>query len=372
MKITDVKTASVQANYLWTFVRVYTDEGITGLGECYWGAGLPQIIEALKRFLVGENPLDVNRLHTKMMRGMALQGSIAGNVVTAISGVEIALWDLAGKALGVPVYRLLGGKYRDHIRLYCDAHIGKNDGPGEWAKRAREIVDAGFISLKFDLDPTFEIDRYNRCLHPKEIRQKAECVQAARKEIGPDVELGMDFHYNYNTSDAIQLANALEEFNLAYVEDPIPPENLDAMAEVTRSIKAPTLTGENLFTLHAFRSLFEKQATRIAAPDAPKVGGLAEAKKIADLADVHYIPLSPHNLSSPIGTLAACHFCASIPNFLSLEYHWIRFPHWEDIALGCPTVEKGHIQVPEAPGLGIELNEEVARKYLVPGTGFFE
>lgn len=372
MKITDVRAAQVQANYTWTFVRVYTDEGVTGLGECYWGAGLPQIIQALKGLIVGRDPLDVNRLWTIMMRGMSGQGSIAGNVVTAISGVEIALWDLAGKALGVPVYRLLGGKYRDRIRIYCDSHAGEKDEPQAWAKRAREVLESGFTALKFDLDPSCTTDKHSRCLPPREIREKAELVRAVRQEVGPDVELGMDFHWNYNTSDAIQLSRALEEFNLAFIEDPIPPENLDAMAEVTRSINTPTLTGENIYTLHAFRTLLEKQATRIAAPDVPKVGGLAETKRIADLADLYYIPLAPHNISSPIGTIAACHVCAAIPNFLLLEFHGIDVPWWDDVALGGPFIKEGYVQVPDAPGLGVELNEEFARKHVLAATGFFE
>ena len=144
------------------------------------------------------------------------------------------------------------------------------------------------------------------------------------------------------------------------------------MAEVTHCIKTPTLTGENIYTLHAFRTLLEKQGTRIAAPDVPKVGGLAETKRIAELADLYYIPLAPHNISSPIGTMAACHVCAAIPNFLLLEFHGIDVPWWEEIALGGPMIRDGYIQVSEAPGLGVELSEDFAREHLLSGTGFFE
>lgn len=372
MKIADVKTAVIRGNFEWILVRVYTNDGIIGLGEAYWGAGVKDIIHNMKSMLLGQNPMNVDVLHQRMMRGMSGAGSIAGATVTAISGVELALWDIAGKALDTPVYNLLGGKYRDKIRIYADC--GGSPDPEACVEKAKEVKAMGYTALKFDTHvlPFIQRDPYNRCLSVKDIHHIAETVGAIRGAVDDDTDLCLDCHWQYSTKDAIRLARALEEYDLLWLEDPIPPENVDALAKVTRSTKTPICTGENLYTKHGFRELIQKQATDIVAPDVPKVGGLLESKRIADMADTYYIPMAPHNVSGPIGTMAAAHVCASIPNFLVMEFHSLEVPWWNDLARGeGPIIKDGYIAIPDKPGIGIELNEEVAIQHLKEGETFF-
>ena len=373
MKITDVKTAVIKGNFEWTLVRIYTDEGIAGIGEAYWGAGVKEIIHHLRGMLAGQDPLNVDCLFHRMMRGMSGAGSIAGATVTAISGVEIALWDVAGKALNVPVYNLLGGKFRDRIRIYADC--GGSADPKACADRAQEAKAMGYTVLKFDtcVPADYRSDAHNRCLSVEAVRHIVETMEALRQAVGEDIDLCLDCHWQYSTKDAIRLANALEEYNLLWLEDPTPPENIDALAKVAASTNTPICTGENLYTKHGFRDLIEKQAADIVAPDISKVGGLLESKRIADMADTYYIPIAPHNVSSPIGTIAAAHMCASIPNFLVMEFHSMEIPWWDDLVEGDgPVIREGYITVPDRPGIGVELYEEVARRHLKEGETFFE
>jgi L-alanine-DL-glutamate epimerase-like enolase superfamily enzyme len=375
MKITDVKTTVIKGNFEWTLVLVYTDEGITGLGEAYWGAGVKETILHMKDMLVGQDPTDVERIYQDMYRAFLACGSTGGIAVTAISGIEIALWDIAGKVLNAPVYKLLGGKFRDKIRVYADCGSDPARRPEAYARKALGVRDRGYTAMKFDIDGAFpelpQRDRYNRCLSAAEVERMAGLVKAVREAVGNEVDLAIDLHWSYNTVDAIKIAHRLEECNLMWLEDPIPPENVDALAKVTAATKTPICTGENLYTKHGFREVIRKQAADILEPDIPKVGGLAETKKIADMAESYYIPVAPHNVSSPVGTIAAAHVCASIPNFLALEFHSADVPWWNDlIKTGKPIIDEGYIQVPDKPGLGVELNEEVIIKHLKKGETF--
>ncbi|MGH2560522.1 MAG: mandelate racemase/muconate lactonizing enzyme family protein, partial [Thermomicrobiales bacterium] len=188
----------------------------------------------------------------------------------------------------------------------------------------------------------------------------------------PDVMLGMDAHWKYAVNDAIRLAQALEPYNLLWLEDAVPPENIDAQAGVTRNTRTPTCTGENLYRKHGYRELIEKQAVRIIAPDIPKMGGLLEAKKVADHADTYYIPIAPHNVASPVGTVAGAHVCAAMSNFLVMEFHAADVEWWDDLVEGEPTIQDGFIHLrDDVAGHGLTLNEDVARAYLKPGYGFF-
>jgi len=377
MKITDLKTAEVAGHGYSLFVKVFTDEGLVGLGECiHGGAGAAALVAGMKPLLLGENPLDVDRLFEKMRRAHLFDGALAGNVVTALTGIEIALWDLAGKALGVPVYRLLGGKFRDRIRLYADCHAGGDDSPAANAAKAQEVVALGFTALKFDIDDLnhpAKHDPWNHTLSPGELSAMVEKVAAIREAVGPSIDLAIDMHGRYDTHSAVRVAQALEPYHLLWLEEPVPPENVDALREVKRSTATPICAGENLYLRFGFRELLEKQAVDIIMPDLPKCGGLSEGRKIANLAELYYIPMAPHNVSSPIGTMASCHVCASIPNFLVLEWHWLNRPHWDALVLSDrPVIKNGFIALPDTPGLGLELNEEVARQYARPGTPFLE
>jgi len=390
MKITDVKTAVVQGNFEWILVRVYTDEGLVGLGECYWGAGVETIVRRMTPLLLGEDPHNVDWLYQKMIRGMSGAGSTGGAVVAAISGIELALWDIKGQALGTPIYNLLGGRYRDKIRIYADCGHGAEPTPAAWAERARQAVEKGFTAIKFDIDnidPERFEDPYHvgtglrhgwlqgqqRPLSNQEIDLIVSLVGAVREAIGPYVDLAVDCHWNYNTRDVIRLARELEPFRLMWLEDPTPPDNIEALKRVTDHSPVPICSGENHYTRHGLRRMITTQAVDIVQPDIPKVGGLLEAKKIADLADIYYIPMAAHNVSSPIATMAACHACASMRNFFILEFHAQDVAWWDDLVVGDqPLIQDGYITLPDKPGLGIELNEEVARAHLQEGATFFE
>jgi len=388
MKITDVKVAIVRGNFEWVLVKVLTDQDeLTGIGEAFTGPGVKELILAeaehgvkedrgiwgLKHFLIGEDPTNVERLARKVYTGLSGIIGTAGSIIQVISGVETALWDIAGKALGAPVYKLLGGKYREKIRVYADCHAGESEDPDSWAQRAREVKEKGFTAMKFDVDkPSHREVSYNRCLKSSEIKTMAGQVEAVRQAIGDDVDLAIDCHWKYNINDAIRLANALEPYNLLWLEDPVPPENVDAMKKVTASTNTPICTGENLYTRHGFRRLIENQGVDIVSPDISKAGGLSESKKIADMADLYYMAVAPHNITSPIGTVAACHMCASIPNFLALEYHAIDIPWWGKlIKQEQSLISEGYIEVPEKPGIGVELDEEEVVKHLKEGEILF-
>lgn len=388
MKITDLRTAAVLGNFEWVFVRVDTDEGVSGLGEAYWGPGVEAVIRQLKPFLVGEDPFNVDWLVQKLMRYLSGAGSQAGTVVTAIGGVELALWDLAGRALGVPIYRLLGGRWRDRVRVYADCGQGQEPRPDSWAERARAALGRGFTALKFDID-NVDPERFarelsvglaapwarahRRPLSDGELACIVELVAGVREEIGPDVDLALDCHWNYAVPDAIRLAQALEPFDLAWLEDPVPPDNWEAMARVSEAAPMPICTGENLYTRQGFRDLIVNQACDIVQPDIPKAGGLLEAKRIADLADLYFLHVAAHNVSSPVATMAAAHACAGMRNFTVLEFHALDVPWWDDLVeREGPLIRDGELALSDGPGHGLTLNEEVVRAHLSPGATFFE
>ena len=386
MKITRVSTAVIEGNFPWVLVRVETDEGITGLGEAYWGAGVAELVHKAKPVLLGENPFNVGKLYDMMVRCLSGEGSLAGATVTAISGIELALWDLVGRALNTPIYNLFGGRFRNSIRIYADCHAGRDHSPESYAERAREVAGAGFTAIKFDLDNknpfTLDIsddphprrhwfEPFNRTISTAERDWMVSVVAAVREAVGREVMVAMDCHWKFNVGDAIKLAQALEPYDLLWLEDPVPPENIDAQAKVTAATRTPICTGENLYRKHGFRELIEKQAAEIIAPDIPKMGGLLEAKKVVKHADTYYIPVVPHSVASPVGTVAAAHVCAAMSNFLVMEFHAHDVPWWADLVDGEPPIKDGFIHLTEAPGHGLTLNEDVARAHLKPGSSFF-
>ena len=389
VSITDIQACVVEGNFEWNLVKIETDAGVTGIGESYRGGGVPELVEYTKRFLIGENPLDVERLFRRIVQEMSGHGGTTGKVVTAASGIEIALWDAAGKILDVPVYQLLGGKFRDDVRIYCDCHAGEayavEDGytdyadaeaysPEAYAGEARRVVDMGFSALKFDLDMEMDNDPdpYNGRLSNEAIAHKREIVDAVREEIGYDVDLAFDCHWDYSVESAKRLAYELEEYDLMWLEDLVPPENMGAQIEVTKATRTPVATGENRFRVHELSELIYEHGVDIVTPDPTTVGGLAETVRIADRAEENYIPISPHNVCSPVGTMACVHLGAAIPNFDVLEYHALEVEWWDDLlAREEPLIEDGYIEVPETPGLGIELDERVVEEHLLEGSDGF-
>ncbi|MFW5988268.1 MAG: mandelate racemase/muconate lactonizing enzyme family protein, partial [bacterium] len=271
---------------------------------------------------------------------------------------------------GLPVYQLLGGKHRNEIKVYSDFHGGNTDNPESFASRATEVVKKGFSAIKMDIDlkKWRDTQDYNTPMRQNELRHLTSLVGAVRDAIGPDVDLAIDCHSGFNTPDAKKLVEALEPFNLLWLEEPIPAKNIDAMAQIKQGTETPICLGENLYTRYEFKDIFQKQATDIIMPDVQKTGGILESKRIADLASIYYVPIAPHCVASPIGQMASVHLCASIANFLILEWHMIDIPWWEELALTEESiVQDGFIKVPEKPGLGIELNEEVVCDYLREG-----
>ena len=354
---------------------MYTDAGIVGTGEAYWGAGVPELIERMKPFVIGENPLDIDRLFEHLIQKMSGEGSVEGITVTAISGIEIALHDLAGKILDIPAYQLLGGKYRDKVRVYCDCHTADEADPEACADEAERVVEElGYDALKFDLDvPSgFEKDRANRHLRPGEIRHKAEIVERVTERVKDRADVAFDCHWTFSAGSAKRLAKALEEYDVWWLEDPVPPENLKVQEEVTKSTSTPiTVVGENRYRVTEERRLIENLAVDIIAPDLPKVGGMRETRKIADVANQYYVPVAMHNVSSPIATMASAHVGTAIPNSLAVEYHSYQLGWWEDL-VEEDVIENGCITIPEKPGLGLTLDMDAVEEHMVEGEELFD
>ncbi len=374
VEITDVQTAMVDGNFPWTLVRIYTDAGVAGTGEAYWGAGVPELIERMKPFLIGENPLDIDRLYEHLIQKMSGEGSVEGVTVTAVSGIEVALHDLAGKILDLPAYQLLGGKYRDEVRVYCDCHTEEEADPEACADEAERVVEElGYDALKFDLDvPSgHEKDRANRHLRPGEIRHKVEIVEAVTERVKDRADVAFDCHWTFSGGSAKRLAEKLEPYDVWWLEDPVPPENLQVQEEVTKSTTTPVTAGENRYRVTEMRRLIEDQAVDIVAPDLPKVGGMRETRKIADVANQYYVPVAMHNVSSPVATMAAAHVGAAIPNSLAVEYHSYELGWWEDLVEEDVIVD-GSIEVPEKPGLGLTLDRDTVAEHLVEGEELFD
>jgi L-alanine-DL-glutamate epimerase-like enolase superfamily enzyme len=413
MQITKISTAVIEANFDWTLVRVETDEGITGYGEAFQGPGLTAVIAEFNKILVGEDPAQVDRLVRRMRASVAYTSP--GLVFHAIGGIETALLDITGKKYGMPVWRLLGGKYRDKVTVYADCHAGealeaigtmleprtpewmreanerrakisvKHHGwdagkearmtPESYAARAREMAARGFRMLKFDVDvPTpYETDEYNRDLSPREVDFAASLVMAVREAVGLEVGLAIDCHWNYGVAAAVELARALEPARLLWLEDPVPPENIRAIGEVQRNTRTAVATGENHFFRLDFERLITEAGLRVLAPDVQKIG-LWEGKKLADLAEMHYVNLTWHNISGPLGTIAGVHLCAATPNVLGLEWHAASVPFFDELVKGAdgPLIRDGAIETPGAPGLGVEIDLDVAWKHRKPGERFFD
>jgi len=381
VKITDVKCMIVRGTWDWNLVKIETDAGVYGIGEAYWGPGVKDlIITQFKPLLVGEDPLNVNKLYAKVLMRSAGAGAIAGVTVSAASGVEIALWDLAGRLLDAPVANLLGGKFRDRIRFYRTMQVVERvDDMASWREQVREARSEkfGWTAFKFQgdgvppkADPEYKEpghDPYARNLTAKDIRRIVKGMDTVREELGPDIDFAIECHWRYDVRDVIELAKAIEHVKPMWLEDPVPPENAEAMARVTHSVDVPICTGENLYTAQGFRKLIELQACDAVHIDIPKSGGLLESKRISDLADLYYIWTAAHNPASPVGTIASAHASSSMRSFriheLAKYIDW-----WQDLVIHeGPIFNGGYLTIQDKPGYGIELNPDVAKAHLAPG-----
>ncbi len=372
MKITDIKVHLVQTRRdttipsPWVLVQVFTDEGLIGLGDATnWPGGtiIKQAIEELSRLVIGQDPFHIELLYNRMYIALNQIGQ-TGAIIAAISGIEIALWDIVGQATGRPIYDLLGGPVREQVRVYSHAST-----PDACAHLAEKGVTA--IKAYFPVGPR---PRGERIGGPRSVTLAEELAALAhlkecRRVVGDGVDLCHDAQARYTTSAAIRMANRLEEVGLLFFEEPVPPENIEEMAKVRAATNTPICTGERRYTRFGFRDLIAAQAVDMIMPDVVRCGGIAETKKIASMAESYYMHVAPHNPNSPISTLASLQVMANIPNGLLLEYvDDEQDPAWRnDLLTDPPVIEKGYLQLPTKPGLGAALNMDVVEKYRFEG-----
>jgi len=381
LKITDIKAGYIRGGHS-LFVKIYTNQGIVGHGEGVDATpGTYHLVKSMGRRIQGQNPLNVHRLFETIRKSGFFEGAQSGMYVAVLTAIETALWDVAGKALGVPVYQLLGGKFRDTVRVYMDTALYQNQlpKPEDFAKAAREAVDMGFNAVKFDLDQGNDpnkYDRFNWTASPAELQRMYDQMAAARKEVGPNIDICADMHGRYDATTGERAAKILEPLGLMWLEEPIPAENTDAYKKITASTSTPICAGENHYLAYGFRPLLETGAVDIIMPDLQKCGGLGEGQRIANLANLYYVPFAPHMVASYLGAMACAHVCASVPNFMIMEWqiYFHKDPMFKEIVTfkGDMVEKNGFIRVRDEPGIGVEINEEGMKKYATPGVPFFE
>ena len=343
-----------------TFLKVETDEGLTGVGEARvlnrTDAVLGYLSEAIPRYMLGSDPFQIERLVQRMFRED--YGRAGEIIMTATALVEIACWDIVGKALGQPVYRLLGGEVRERIKAYANGWYTVERTPGEFHEAAKGVLEKGYRALKFD---PFGAGFYE--LERAEKLRIIELVEAVRDAVGPDVEIMIEMHGRFNPVTAIELTRELARFKPSWVEEPVPPENIAALRKASEAIAplgVPVATGERMHTMYEYRELFEMQAADIIQPDITHFGGILNTKKLAAWAEACYVLIAPHNVGGPVSTAAALHLGACTTNF-KIQEHFNDFgePYVLDAAPGLPKVVDGYFGLPEGPGLGVTLDEEV-------------
>jgi L-alanine-DL-glutamate epimerase-like enolase superfamily enzyme len=399
LRITDLRSATVGWHgWRFTLIRIDTNQGICGYGEVRDGASKSYALN-LKSRLIGENPCQVDRLFRKIKQ-FGHHGRQGGGV----SAVEMALMDLAGKAYGVPAYMLAGGKFRERIRMYCDT---PNEPTGEamGLKLAARMAQ-GFTMLKMDvgvsllegvkdalswpqgLMPSDPDDRkdgrdHRLTMHPfshvrltqKGIEQLCDYVAAVRSVVGNEVPIAADHFGHIGLDDCIRLGQALEPFNLAWLEDLVPWHFTEQWVRLEQALHTPVCTGEDIYLKEGFVPLIRAQAVNVIHPDLATSGGILETKKIGDMAQEHGISMALHMAGTPVSTMAAVHCAAATENFIALEHHFTDLPFWSDLIDGLPKpiIQDGFIPVPEGPGLGFVMNEDALREHLLPEEpGFFE
>lgn len=367
MQITSVHPIIVNANMRnWVFVKVETDEpGLYGWGEATleWKTRtVVGAVEDLSRFVVGEDPMRIEHLFQIMLRQYFWKPGIEG--MSALSGIEQALWDLKGKALGVPVYELLGGRVRDRVRVYTHLGAGEmavmyqSEAPAEFAERTLAVKEQGYTAIKIMAVPRTE---------PVEgmasVRWAESVVRAVREAAGDDMDLMVDLHARTWPAMAIRYCQALEPYGLLFFEEPCPTEDIEATAQVTRMSRIPIATGERLVGRHQFREVFERRACHVIQPDLSHCGGLWEARKIAAAAETHSMAVAPHNPNGPIATAAAIQLAFATPNFLIQEAIAGDVPWRADVVDEVVGVRDGFVEPPRRPGLGIDVDEEAAARH---------
>ena len=389
LRITDMRIAVLRGvPFTSPIIRIDTNQGIYGLGEVRDGASKNYALE-LKSRILNENPCNIDKLFRKIKQfgGHARQGG-------GVSGVEVALWDLAGKAYNVPIYQMLGGKFRDRIRIYCDTTESRD--PKVFGERLKERKAQGFTWMKMDLGINLVTGTPGTVTRAEGIQQQygglpmehmfmateitekglammAEYVAAVREVVGMDIPISADHFGPLSVNSCIRLGKALTKYNLSWLEDMIPWQETELLKKISDAVDIPILTGEDIFLKEPFEVLCKNHAVDIIHPDPLTSGGILETKKIGDMAQTYGVPMAVHCAHTPIGALACVHAAAATENFLVLENHAVDVPYWSDLVDGIdkPIVNKGYITVPDKPGLGITLNEAACKQHMAE-PGWFE
>lgn len=390
LKITDMRYCVIEkpGPSPCPIIRIDTNQGVYGLGEVRDVANY-QYAMVLKSRLVGENPLRVDYLFEKIAQFGGISRQAGG-----VAAVEMALWDIAGKVYNVPIYQMLGGKWREKIRIYADTT--ESDDPKEYARRAKERKAMGMTWMKMDLGIEMLKGQPGMVMQPadmsnwelrnqphpftaieitdKGIEKLSEYVDAVRGAIGYDMPLSMDHLGHVGVNSAIRIARAFEKYNLEWIEDLIPWYYTDLWKQITDSTTTPTLTGEDIYEFTDFEKICQMHAVDKIHPDLATSGGILRTHKIGDMAFRYGVPMAMHFAGTPVSCMANVHCAAATRNFLALENHSLDVPFWQNLVNGIdkPIVNQGYITVPEGPGLGVTLNDEECKKHLKPGTGYFE
>lgn len=360
MKITDIKTFNVftfRTNFV--FVKIETDVGISGIGEGtleYKEHALLGAIEDIKRVLIGQDPRQVERICHELYRDSYWR--VGPVLQSAISAVNMAMWDIKAKVCNVPVYEMLGGKVRDSIRMYANVWFSGAKTPDEFAAAAVAAKEKGVTALKWD--PFGKAYMY---MDNKDLSYSLSIVEAVRGAVGNDVDLLIEGHGRFNIATGIHIANELKQFNPMFFEEPTPPDSFDAIAEVRRKSPVAIAAGERVYSLTQFREFLDKGCADFAQPDMSHCGGISAVMKMAAMAEPHYVAIAPHNPSGPVANACALHLAAAIPGFRILEICLTDVSWRKELTNERVVFEKGNILIPEGVGLGLELNEENCLKY---------
>ena len=360
MKITDIKTFNVftfRTNFV--FVKVETDAGVFGIGEGtleYKEHALLGAIEDIKRVLIGKDPRQVEKIGHDLYRDSYWR--VGPVLQSAISAIDIALWDIKAKLCGVPVYEMLGGKVRDSIRMYANVWFAGAKTPEEFAEAAKAAVAKGITALKWD--PFGSAYMY---MDNADLRKSLEVVEAVRGAVGPDIDLLIEGHGRFDIATGIKIANELKQFNPMFFEEPTPPDSLDALAAVHKKSPVPIAGGERIYSVTQFQQFLEKGCADYAQPDVSHCGGISAIRKMAAMAEPYYVAIAPHNPSGPVANAATLHLAASLNGFRILEICMTDVSWRKELTNERVVFDKGNILIPEGIGLGLELNEENCLKY---------
>ena len=373
MKVTEVKTILLdnikpyRGGPKWLFIKLFTDEGIVGLGERVTGhamnlkSQISLLHDLCERFVIGQSPFDVEKIWQAMYGTLHDYRHPGLDSTPALSAIEMACWDIIGKAANQPIYNLLGGKYHDKLRAYAYMPSeGIWENPEKAGEIAAQLVAEGNTACK--LDPFMPYFPLPRDFPLKTIRHAAKIFRCIRDAVGDDLEIGIGTHGQFSTAGAIRVASILEEFNPFWFEEPVPPENVDEMARVAAHTNIPIASGERLVTKYEFAELLIKQAAQIIQLDVGQCGGILESEEIAGMAEAHYAMIAPHMYVGPVSASAAIQLDVCSPNFLIQEWN-VNDLH-NEIFVEPIKFEQGYITPPTGPGLGVELNEEVVKRQL--------